>query len=149
VAGVPLPVAGSARVSRIAAATFCARSWTSTALARGLATVSISAEVSPKSFLNWSETPSGKPFRFDSLSQMSSNSLAVSATVLSRVMVTTETPARVVDSSFSIFEFSASWRSITRVTRSSTLRAVAPGQDARATAARTGISGSLRFGIVA
>jgi hypothetical protein len=59
---------------------------------------------------------------------MSSNSFAVSFTVLSSVMVTTATPERVVDSSFSILEFCASWRSTVRVTRSSTFSAVAPGQ---------------------
>src|SRR5262249_22515757 len=95
------------------------------------------------------DAPSGSPFMLESLSQMSSNSLAVSETFLSSAIVTTATPARVVDSSLSIFEFSASWRSTARVTRSSTFSALAPGHDTMATAARTGMSGSFRLGIVA
>jgi hypothetical protein len=59
--------------------------------------------------------------------------------------------ARVVDSSFSIFEFSASVYSTTRVTRSSMVSAVAPDRLAMATAAAHGDVGvfALRHGPVA
>ena len=63
------------------------------------------------------------------------------------VTCTTETPLREVDSIFSTSLFEAIFSSILRVTSCSTFSAGAPGQGVTATATRTGISGSLRFGI--
>ena len=105
--------------------------------------------MSPKSFKNSRLAPSGSDSSADSFSQMSSSSLPVSLTFSSSGIVTTATPERVVDSMRSILEFSASLRSTTRVTRSSTSSAVAPGQLSTAAATRTGIAGSLRWGMLA
>ena len=57
-------------------------------------------------------------------------------------------PVRVVDSMRSILELSAIFSSMRLVMRSSTLSAPAPGQVPMATAMRTGMSGSLRLGMV-
>ena len=78
---------------------------------------------------------------------MSSNCLPGSVTSFCSSMMTTDTPVRVLEVILSIFEFSAIFSSTRRVTSCSIFSALAPGQWAITAAARTGMSGSLRWGI--
>ena len=103
----------------------------------GLATVSISAVVSPKSLMkSIGRAPLGRPVMVSSFNLMSSNSLAVSLIPSSSSMVTTATPPRVLDSIFLIRELSI-FSSIGRVMYSSIFSALAPGHIAIAAATRT------------
>jgi len=145
----PDALPAAARTLRISASIGRARSWTSTAPTRGLATVSIRFVVSPKSLMNWTgEAPLGSSgFSDASLSCRSSSSLSTSLTSSRRLMVTTAMPLRVFDSILSILAFSAIFVSSLRVMRSSIFSELAPGHATSATATRTGTSGSLRLGI--
>ena len=108
----------------------------------------MSAAVSPKSFLKsigWAS--SGRSWMFLIRESMSSRARPRSLASARTVTCTTETPLREVDSIFSTSLFEAIFSSILRVTSCSTFSAGAPGQGVTATATRTGISGSLRFGI--
>ena len=114
----------------------------------GLATVSMSAAVSPKSLTQVTgPAPFGRLPMWVTRWPMSANCSTVSLTPSSRCTKRTATPSRVVDSIFSIFEFPETASSILRVTSSSTLSALMPDQGQMARPTRTGMSGSLRFGI--
>jgi hypothetical protein len=78
---------------------------------------------------------------------MSSNCLPGSVTSFCSSIVTTARPVRVFEVISSIFEFSDIASSTRRLTSSSTFVALAPGQGTMTRAARTGMSGSLRWGI--
>ena len=95
----PRPDGARARTSPMARATAPARSATTTGLSAGLATVSISAAVSPKLLLNWiGPAPWGRDrFRSFSLMAMSLNSLRVSAPASSSWTWTKETPGSDMD----------------------------------------------------
>ena len=136
------------RVSSIARCTSLARSAMSTSPTLGLATVSISAAVSPKSLMKLiGPAPSGRSAIESSFILTSSNCLPVSVTLSSSCTYTTASPPRVRDVILSTRAFCAMASSSLRVTSSSTFSAAAPGQGQSATATRTGISGSLRCGM--
>ncbi len=142
------PAGADARAARIAASISRARMAISGAETLGLATVSMSAAVSPKSF--WKSigsAPSGRSWMFLSLESMSSRARPRSLASARTVTSTTDTPLREVDSIFSTSALEAIFSSILRVRSCSTFSAGAPGQGVLATATRTGISGSFRLGI--
>jgi hypothetical protein len=117
-----------ARAASIAVRIWRARRDSSTASAFGLATVSISVAVSPKSLMNSTgPAPGGRSRMPLSLSAMSSHSLAGSVVRSSSAMITMDTLLREVDSIRSTREFSAIRSSILRVTSCSTRSALAPG----------------------
>ena len=141
----------------MARATAPARSATTTGLSAGLATVSISAAVSPKLLLNWiGPAPWGRDrFRSFSLMAMSLNSLRVSAPASSSWTWTKETPGSDMDlmpkfpaSGGCTRVFCAIRSSTGRVTSCSTFSALTPGHWVTATATRTGMSGSFRLGML-
>jgi hypothetical protein len=83
----PCAVPAAARIVSICAATAWARAAISASLTFGLATVSISAEVSPKSLTkSIGPAPSGRSVIESSFSLMSSNSFGTSAVPSTSVM---------------------------------------------------------------
>ena len=114
----------------------------------GLATVNISAAVSPKSLMKSIDpAPDGRSEMASSFILTSSNCFPGSAAPSSSSTWTTASPARESEVIFWTEAFCAMASSIRRATSSSTFSAAAPGQAQRATATRTGMSGSLRCGI--
>ena len=115
----------------------------------GLATVSISAAVSPKSLIQViGPAPSGRSFSI-CLSRwpMSWNSWSVFSMLSSSRTCTTEMLSCVVASTRSTLSLPVAACSILRVTSCSTLSEAIPGQGQIASPTRTGMSGSLRFGM--
>jgi hypothetical protein len=94
-----------------------------------------------------SEAPRGRSLSPSSLSLMSSNCLPVSSTSFCSSTITMATLVRVFEVILSILGLPAIVSSTRRVTSCSILSAEAPGQVASTAAARTGMSGSLRWGI--
>ncbi len=146
----------AARVTSIACRIDRARSAISTSLALGLAMVSIKAEVSPKSLLNWTgPAPWGsRLFSALSLRLISENCFFGSFTVSSNCTYTNASPGKLMErmpkseaEGGLINAFCAITCSTGRLTSCSTSCAVAPGHAIEATATRTGILGSLRLGM--
>ena len=125
-----------------------ARMAISASLAGGLATVSISAAVDPKSRMkSIGPAPCGRSEIPSSRSLMSSSSFAGSSTSSLSVTHTKATPSREVEVISFTVTFSAMVSSIRRATSSSTRTASTPGQRQMAMAIFTGMSGSLRCGM--
>ena len=134
-----------------------ARSAISVGATLGLATVSIRAAVSPKLLLNWmGPAPRGNcAFSWFSLRLMSLNSFCLSFTLSSSWTYTTASPGKLIERMPKLdglggrmVVFCATACSIGRVTSCSTCSAVAPGHWHWAEATRTGMSGSLRLGML-
>jgi hypothetical protein len=125
-----------------------ARSAMTASLAGGLATVSISAAVEPKSRMkSIGPAPCGRSVIPSRRSLMSSSSLAGSSTSSLRVTQMNATPSRLVEVISFTVTFSAMVSSIRRATSSSTRVASTPGHWQMAIATLTGMSGSLRWGM--
>ena len=143
-----LSAGAPARTCSMALWTASPRMRTSVGPTLGLATVSISVAVSPKSLTHFTgPAPAGRSEMFVTRFPMSANCSTVSAMSSCRCTSITATPSRVVVSIFLTLEFPAAACSIFRVTSSSTRSAGTPGQGQTASAIRTGMSGSFRFGI--
>ena len=127
--------ARAARACSMAARIGRARTDRPTASTFGLATVSMSAAVSPKSLTNWiGPAPGGRSAIVSRRSAMSSHCFAGSVVRSSSAMTTIETEEREVDSMRSTRAFSAIFSSILRVTSCSTRSAGAPGHGQTAAA---------------
>jgi len=142
---------GASRRSRpMTRSAWAARTATSAWEALGEATVSMRVAVSPKSLRKViGPAPSGNPLMEPSFRLMSSSTSPVWAISSRSFTVMTDMPVRVTDSTRSTLSFSATRASMTRVTSSSTFSARTPGQGQSTAATRTGMSGSLRWGILA